>query len=514
MAKKKADVSTPSFAHGAMAPRWNLINALLGGTEAMRQAGEAYLPRYEKEKSKHYAARLERATLLNMLERTSDHLVGRALGKPPEPADDVPDQIVELLEDVDGLGTGFQTFARNAFKAGLDKGFTHVLVDHPAVEQREGRTLEDDRRDALRPYWVHVPAESVIFAHAVVENGREVLDHVRIREDEVEVSGWEEVLRRRIRVLRRQSLEAEGATRTVVTWELWEYEQEQGKKGEWKSIGSGTMDIDEIPLVTFYTQREGLCLSKPPLLDLAYLNVAHWQSSSDQRNVLTVSRFPMLGISGALAEDADGKLPIEVGPHSYLHMADPQGKFYYVEHNGAAIKSGHEDLEQLKEEMASYGAEFLKKRPANEGVVARALDSAESLSALQVWVIDFRDALERCLGLTAKWMKLGDGVDGGGSVELDHDDLGLDDVESEHLTALKDARAARDISRKTYLEELKRRRVLSPDFDAEEDAGELEGEAPSPELMGMGRDKDGNPLPPLEPPDPEEEDPPGGPPKE
>src|SRR5690606_28345549 len=137
---------------------------------------------------------------------------------------------------------------------------------------------------------------------------------------------------------------------------------------------------------------------------LAYLNICHWQSSSDQRNVLTVTRFPMLAISGALKENPDGSAPINVGPHSYLQMDDPQGKFYFVEHTGAAMSAGRQDLEDLKEEMASYGAEFMKKRPANEGVVARALDSAESLSALQVWVIDFRDALERLLRLTAKWL--------------------------------------------------------------------------------------------------------------
>lgn len=486
MAKKQADVSTPSWAYGVMSPRWDIINTVMGGTEAMRAAGEAFLPRYERERPAHWQRRVDRAVLLNMLEKTSDHLVGQALKRPPELDVDVPPEIVALMEDVDGQGTGLATFARMFFKQALDKAFCHVLVDFPAAAPRPDgrpRTLEDDRRDGLRPYWLLIPPENLIFAHAEFINGKETLTHIRFREDEVVVDGWEEVCKQRIRVIRRVPVDSPGGPTHVIEWSLWELQKVRGKKEEWVEVDGGIMDIDEIPLVTFYTARDALCLGKPPLLDLAYLNICHWQSSSDQRNVLTVTRFPMLAISGALKENPDGSAPISVGPHSYLQMDDPQGKFYFVEHTGAAISAGRQDLEDLKEEMASYGAEFMKKRPANEGVVARALDSAESLSALQVWVIDFRDALERALRLTAKWLRLGD--DAGGSVLLDHTGVGLTDTETAHLDALDKARARRDISRVAYLAELKRRRVLSEDFDAEEDAEELEREAPSPEVAGM-----------------------------
>jgi len=33
--------------------------------------------------------------------------------------------------------------------------------------------------------------------------------------------------------------------------------------------------------------------AKPPLLDLAWLNVEHWQSASDQSNILHVARVPI-----------------------------------------------------------------------------------------------------------------------------------------------------------------------------------------------------------------------------
>lgn len=483
MAKKEeADVSTPSWAYDNMAHRWVLIDTLLGGTESMRAAGEGFLPRYERESQTHWDARLARTVLTNMLELTSDHLVGQALKVPPQLDEDVPEDIEEMMEDVDGQGTGFATFARKVFKEGIDKAYTHVLVDMPSPlpnEDGSPRTLADDAADGLRPYWIHIPPEHLIFAHSETVNGRETLTHIRFKEDVVEVHGWEEVVRQRIRVMLR-AIDEEG--NLVTAWSLWELTKTTRNKEEWVEVDQGVMDIDEIPLVTFYTARDGLMIGKPPLTDMAFLNVAHWQSSSDQRNVLTVARFPMLAASGAMSEDDEGN--ITVGPHSFLFMPDAQGKFYYVEHSGDAIEAGRNDLKDLEETMANYGGEFLKKRPGNEGVAARVLDTTESLSSLQIWVIDFKDALESMLNLTAKW--LGKEDDAGGSVILDSDDIGLSDADTAHLDALQKARAGKDISRKAYLEELQRRKVLSDDFDIEDDEAERDKEAPSEEVNMFG----------------------------
>ena len=482
--RDEPNVATTSGAYDAMAHRWILVNTVLEGTEAMRAAGESFTPRYERESSQHWEERVHRTVLANFVELTSDHLTGQALKVPPEPDEDVPEDIQALLEDVDGQGTGFATFARNVFKSAVDNAFSHVFVDMPTPRMTEDgapRTLADDRSEGLRPYWIHVPATSLIFAHSEIIDGKEVLTHIRMREDAVEMDGWAEVVRERIRVVQ---LGFDEAGNTAVVWELWELMEVSKNKKEWVTVDGGVMDIDEIPLVTFYTAKDGFMVGKPPLTDLAYLNVAHWQSSSDQRNVLTVARFPLLAASGALDEDTDsGDGPIQVGPHSFMYMPDPQGKFYYVEHSGAAIEAGRNDLKDLEEQMAGYGSEFLKQRPANEGVTARVLDSSESLSSLQVWVIDFKDALENCFRLTAKW--LGKEEDGGGSVLLDSDEIGLDEADTAHLDTLVKARAARDISRHAFLTELKRRGVLSDAFDIDEDEGLRDDEAPSEEMAGM-----------------------------
>src|SRR5690606_14578341 len=116
------------------------------------------------------------------------------------------------------------------------------------------------------------------------------------------------------------------------------------------------------------------------------------------------SRFPILACSGASGEDSD---PVVVGPNKVLYNPDPQGRFYYVEHTGQAIAAGRTDLQDLEQQMASYGAEFLKRRPGNQTATARALDSAEASSDLQAMVGLFEDAVAHALDITADWMRLG-----------------------------------------------------------------------------------------------------------
>ncbi len=490
---KKPTVATPSSAYQRMYPRWRMIDVLLGGTEAMRAAGKDFLPQYENESNKNYEARLARATLLNMTEQTLDTIAGKPFREQVVLGDDVPPQIEELTEDVDMQGNNLHAFCRTWFREGWAKGLSHVLVEHPTPEAKtdaEGeqrpRTLADDRAEGLRPYWVHVKPECLIAAYSAVVLGQEVLTHVRILETTVERVGWEEVEVHRVRVLE------------PGRWELWAPDE---KGEEWHVEDEGATALGYVPLVTFYAgKRTGLMECKPPLTDLAHLNVAHWQSSSDQRNVLTVSRFPILAASGV---NADQK--VNIGPNNFLTTEAAEGKWYYVEHTGAAIKAGAEDLSALEDQMSTYGAEFMRKRPGDETATGRALDSAESSSYLASTVRDFQDCVELAMQYTADWL----GLDEGGSVRINAD-VDLSEADAAELDALLKMRAQRDISRKTLLDEMQKRSVLSDDFDEEADAELLAEESANTmgDMFGGGNGPGGQPgaTPPAD--DPEEEVPP------
>lgn len=463
-AKDPKDPSTTSMAWDHMAPKWQMVETLLGGTEAMRSAGGDYLPQHAEESDANYNERLERTTLFNMIELTLESLVGKPFSDPLAVNDDVPQQLLDMMDDVNLQGDDVNTFARNWFRSGIAKGFAHVLVDSPVIrpEERANRTLADDRKDKVRPYWTFITPERLIFAAAEIVNGREVLTHVRIAEDRVEQEGFAEKVTPRIRVLE------------PGTFAIYEFVKERRKKGEWKLVDSGETGLDFIPLATFYANRTGFMTAKPPLEDLGHLNVRHWQSTSDQINVLTVARFPMLAVSGAT--DQTGSV-MAIGPKQLLGTKDPNGKFYYVEHTGKAISAGRQDLQDLEDMMASYGAQFLRRKPGNATATARAIDSAESMSMLQDMSNRFVDAMKQALDMTAAWYRL----DAGGTVRV-RAHFGPDKATAERLNALLTARYGDnkrpgDLSREDFLHELKELGILSDEFEPAENLMRLMNEA-------------------------------------
>ena len=267
------------------------------------------------------------------------------------------------------------------------------------------------------------------------------------------------------------------------SWQVWAPNE---KGDEWHVESEGTTSLDYIPLVTFYAgKRTGLMECKPPLTDLAHLNVAHWQSSSDQRNVLTVSRFPILAASGVPADQK-----VNIGPNNFLTTEAPEGKWYYVEHTGAAIAAGQTDLSSLEDQMATYGAEYMRKKPGDETATGRALDAAESSSYLAATVRDFQDCIELAMQYTADWL----GLEEGGSAKVNAD-VDLSEADAAELDALLKMRAQRDISRKTLLDEMQKRAVLSDDFDEEADAELLAEESANTlgDMFGGGNGTGGQP---------------------
>jgi hypothetical protein len=447
-----------SAAYEAMVPVWEKIEALLGGTDSMRAAGHIYLPQHDGESDNAFRERLDRNYLLNMLAMTLDSWVGKPFSDPIGRGDNIPDKVKEWLDNVDLQGNNIDVFARNWFKNGLAKGLSHVLVEFPRPQQpADGRprTLADDRDEKLRPYLVHVLPENCHFAYAEVKNGREELIHVRIREQITKLVGFEEVNINRIRVIE---------PGFVKIYE--ERKEPRTKKVVWVIVESYSYDLDFVPLVTFYADREELMKAKPPLVDLADMNIAHWQSRSDQTAVLTVARFPILGVSGAISDD-----DLTVGPNEWLHCPDPAGRFYYVEHSGKAIAAGRQDLLDLEETMAEYGATFLKKRPGGASATARALDTAEVTSPLQDMAIRFQAALQQAMSYMGEWA----GVKEVGTFTINLD-FGFDEGDTSIMAELRGARENGDLSRTRYLRELHRLGAVGEDFDYDKNESEIKAE--------------------------------------
>jgi hypothetical protein len=434
---------TPSAEVAAMKPSWDLVTALRGGTFAMREAAQTYLPQHPAEDSRGYEYRKSVSTLYEAFSRTVETLASKPFAEPLKLGDDVPADIVKWCDDIDLEGRDLQAFAHAVFTSALEYGLSHVLVEYPRVEG--ARTLADQRTSGARPYFVHVDPRNILGWRAERINGVRTLTMLRMLECVLEpVNAWETREITQIRILE------------PTQFTIWR----QNEKGDWFVFDSGPVSIGLIPLATVYTGRTGFMQAKPPLMGVAHLNVEHWQSSSDQSNILHVARVPIL-FSKML-----GETTVKVGGAAGVNSNDPAGEMMYVEHSGRAIDAGRQSLLDLEERMAVMGAELLVTKPGVKTATEAAGDTAESNSALAAMVHNLEDTLALALAFAAKWENLGPN---GGSVHL-NDDFGGAKMDVEGLLA---ARKIGIISSETVFAELQRCGIISDEIVWEEEWARL-----------------------------------------
>lgn len=447
-----------------------LAIALLGGTEAMRKAGETYLPRWPNEGIGAWDNRLKTATLFPAYKRTVETLTGKPFSKPITIEDDVPQAIQDLLEDIDMQGRNVTAFASDILEGALGRGLCGILVDFPKADQPVV-TKAQEAAAGLRPYWVQVNHEQILGWKAKVVDGEWKFTQLRIKETVQEPVGeWGEKDVEQVRVLE------PGRFRV--------YRKEtQNNESQWNVHDEGITTLDYVPFFPVYGERKSFMVARPPLIELGYLNVKHWQSQSDQDNLMHVARVPILCVVGApnTLSPAGDPVPfeVEIGASSAVSLPE-NASMEYVEHTGAAIDSGKTSLDDLKEEMRQAGAELLVIKPGQITATQTATENAVGMCALQRITLNLEDVLETALQCTADWMALPEG----GSVKV-FNDFGAATLAEASADLLLKANQAGKISDETLHTEYQRRGILSGDITWEEEQERLDAQGPAIGSLGI-----------------------------
>lgn len=476
-----------------------MASAILGGAPALRAKAAVYLPKFPNESQVDYEFRCKHAPLTNIYADISRNLASKPFSKPVDVSEDAPEQLAGklddktkrraggLVDDIDGQGNSLHVFAAEAFKSGLDKGLSWILVDHtPARPRADGRPLSkaEEAAQGLRPYWVHVPCERLLAIHSEFVGGVEVITHARIDEPTMVRVGYAEVIKNRVRVIDRvaTAFGADGRPTAFgdATWELFE-EQTEGPAAQktWVSIGTGAYSIGVIPLVPFIPgKRHGTSyVVDPPLRDLAFMQIEEFQQESNLKSVKELTAFPMLAGNG-IAPPTDAitgdRIKVPVGPRAVL-FAPPNGdgsagSWAFIEPQSTSLTFLKEDLAAFRQEMRDLGMQPLQA--ANLTVITTANVSQKASSAVQAWAILFKDTLDRALALTSMWLGITDTT-----TAKVHTDFAVDVNADADLPELLKARVAGEISRPTYWSEMQRRGKLGPDFDPEVEAELLDEES-------------------------------------
>jgi hypothetical protein len=324
----------------------------------------------------------------------------------------------------------------------LSHGITGILVDYPKATGV--RTKAEENAAGIRPYWVHIHAGNILGWRSKRINGAEVFTQLRLLEQVIEDDGeFGEKEVEQVRVL------TPGAW---ATYRESEKPDPKTNKPEWILHEEGVTTLDVIPFVPIYGRRTGFMTAVPPLLELAHMNVEHWQSKSDQQTILHVARVPIL-----FGKGLDGQ-PVIVGAGSMVTVDSDKADLKYVEHTGAAIEAGRLSLLDLEDRMRQVGAELLVIKPGKTTVAQTVAENEAGMCALQRLIEDVEDGIDQALSLTALWIKEAKG----GNVQI-FKDFGVATLAEASIDLLRDMNVDGTFSDESLFNEAKRRGYISPE---------------------------------------------------
>ena len=408
-----------------------LIEDLIGGTYEIRRRHRRYLPQEPREQDVSYDRRLSTSICPPYYQRLERMLAGMLTRKPVR-LNDTSDQIREQLFNVDLNGNDLNVWTYETARKMIRYGHIGVLVDAP--------------RDGGRPYWTSYTPREILGWRTEIIDGEQKLMQLRLSESIIVPDGdYGEKEVQQIRVL------------SPGEFKLFQRDE---KKGDFRVVDEGRTSLNRIPFGVAYSNRVNTLESRPPLEDIANLNLKAYQVQSDLDNQLHISAVPMLAFYGfpSAAEE------VSAGPGEAIAFP-ADGRAEYIAPSSDAFASQFQRLDQIEKQINELGlSAVLGQKLSAETAEAKRLDRSQGDSTMMVISQNMQDMIDNCLQYHAQY--LGDRQPG--SCYVNRDFLGTR-LEPQEIQALLQLYTAGTITQETLLMQLSEGEVLGDDFDVEEE---------------------------------------------
>jgi hypothetical protein len=369
---------------------WSRARDVLAGEDALKAAGERYLPRLTGQTDESYRAYLVRASFFNATSRTADGYLGLIFRRPPfltlpSPNTPVGRAVSEFESDVDLLGTTFNSYARNIVREVISVGRAGSLIDWDDAEQRAYISAYD--------------AEEILNWRVERIGGRNLLTLLVLREAAAageDVDEYEGRPEEQLRVLRLEPGEETGRTQCVgETWRRTEGEWTLSERTELRRYGQ---PVPLIPFVFHGPCHSRAAVDKPPLTDLIVVNLDHYRLNADYKHGIHFTALPTPWVTGIAATT---NTEFTIGSAKLWVAENPAARFGFLEFKGEGLATFERAMDRDERLLAVLGsrllepskkvgetAQALELRQAGENSVlgAMAVNVSESLTQVLRWV--------------------------------------------------------------------------------------------------------------------------------
>jgi hypothetical protein len=435
----------PSWLSGPylqMSEWWQPILICMGGTQELRENAATLLPIEPKEDAQAWRRRINHAVLSPFLTRLAEQAAGLICRKPitlqpREEGGEVDEYWTEWIKDIDGYGCDLDAFSRRLVLNSLLLGHSAILVDFPSTDPAPNLAVE--RQLGLRPYLLEIRADQILGFRKDGDSPLAQVNQIRINEYVTEALGaFGDTVVRQIRVLEQGK------------WSLW-------RKGEdgWALYQEGTTSLPVIPLAVTYSGKIGELMSKPPLLPIANLNIAHAQRLCDLFHSLHVASQPIMYLKG-FSDNGDDEIGLSANTAILL---PPEGDVGYAEPAASAFDAQQSFITELENQMRNLGISTLFNQTyVGETAEAKAMDRSDSDSMLSVVAQDLEKCLQNAIDMAGAYVNRETPIV---SVARDFDLQKLDAQQTGQLLSMWTQGA---ISHELLLSMLQRGEIL-PDID-------------------------------------------------
>lgn len=391
-----------------MLPKWELIADCLSGQEAVKKRGTKYLPKPNPEDDStandlRYEGYRTRAVFYNVLANTVSGLVGQVFNS--DPISEYPDELEPLWYDATGTGMTLIQLAKKAMTNVLAFARCGLLVDFPkGAKNEEGAPRPFSRQEVMdgvaRPTIQYYGHMDIINWRYEKRGAVSVLSLVVLSEDYIlRDDGFEIQRGKECRVLK-----LENDTYTVEIWRRTDEKQE----GPFVLVEKATptdsagRPFSYIPFYFVGAQNNNANVDKPPMYDMACINIAHYRNSADYEDSVYMVGQPTPYFSGLTQDWVDKVLKgtVHLGSRGAVPLP-PQGTMGLVQ--AAPNSMVKEAMDQKQQQMIALGAQLVEDKQVQRTLGEAKMETTVVVSTLTSCARNVSQAVEAALIAAAQF---------------------------------------------------------------------------------------------------------------
>ena len=493
-------------------PNWLRARDVLAGEDAVKSAGEKYLPRLDSQSDEEFLAYRKRASFFNATARSAEGFVGLIFRRAPfvkipevqsprskvqshengnaplspalSPSDGargtpsgVSRALAEFVNDADMQGTTLPGYAKNVVSEVVGIGRAGSLIDWSGSEP-------DEPSVEKRAYVSLYSAEQILNWRIERVNGRNVPTLIVLSETFTDVSKDEFELnfQQQIRVLKlvpgENTKDASGKRPFKYEVEIWRPKENKKKtnKVEWELFETRVplrlgKPLPLIPFVFHGPRHSRPDVDRPPLRDIIAVNLDHYRLNADYKHGLHFTALPTAWVSGF-----DKSATLRIGSSTAWVSETPGATAGFLEFSGQGLTTFERAMDRDERLMAVLGSRLLEdQKKVGETAEAIQLRQSGENSALSAIATSVSESLTQVVRWIFWWNsteEIPEAISGADVLVQLNTDFSLKGMSSQELQAIVAAWQSGAISRDTMFELFRRGEIL-PDGRTNQDEATL-----------------------------------------